>query len=281
MQVHAGTSGFSFDEWDGHFYPKKLPADERLSHYSSRLLSVEINNTFYQMPKSALLERWRDTVPDGFRFALKAPRRITHLQRLKNSADAVGHFLNAASIMGQKLGPVLFQLPPFVRKDSALLRDFLAQLPPNVAAAFEFRHPSWFDDEVFTLLSDRNVALCLGDEDESRRSAPFVATASFGYLRLRAERYDEIALRDWSKRIVAERWHDAYVYLKHEVFGPQYALFLAAVTSGAPEPALTSTAPVLPEVVRAKGGLARTKPSVQNGDSSSSRARTPTRRKSA
>lgn len=264
MRVLTGTSGFSFDEWQGHFYPKGLAADDRLAHYASLLHSVEINNSFYQMPKPALLERWRDAVPADFRFSLKAPRRLTHSQRLRAEGNSLEHFVTVASTLGPKLGPVLFQLPPFLRKDAPLLTDFLARLPSTLLSAIEFRHASWFDDEIFALLASKNVALCGGDSDTSAYSPPFVATAAFGYLRLRAPSYDASSLRNWNERIVNERWTNAYVYLKHEVLGPEYALYLAAVASGATEPQLS------PEVnwadaqqtvqARPKKGLARAVP---------------------
>ena len=236
VRVLSGTSGFSYDEWHGRFYPADLPANERLTHYSGRLASVEINNTFYQTPKPALLERWRDAVSAEFRFALKAPRRITHIQRLKGSGEALAYFWSAASVLGEKLGPVLFQLPPFAKKDLPLLADFLASLPVGLKPAFEFRNSSWFDDEVYALLSSRNAALCGGDSDEDERSPPLVATADFGYLRLRAPSYDAPALRTWCERIVAEPWQSAYVYLKHEVLGPDYAAFFGALARGETEP---------------------------------------------
>lgn len=265
MRVHTGTSGFSYDEWHGRLYPVELPASSRLAYYSSRLGSVEINNTFYQMPKTALLEGWRDAVADDFRFALKVPRRITHSQRLKESSESLGYFLTAASALGTKLGPVLFQLPPFLRKDAPRLADFLALLPPTLLAAFEFRHPSWFDDEIFALLSERNAALCGGDAEKGDRSPPHVATADFGYLRLRAESYNPEDLRTWSERILSERWTNAYVYLKHEVLGPDYAAFLSAAASGAPVPSWVNleTLPAAPAAERARPrkGLARTRPS--------------------
>jgi len=264
MHVLTGTSGFSFDEWQGHFYPKGLTADDRLAHYASRLHSVEINNTFYQMPKPALLERWRSAVPDDFRFALKAPRRFTHSQRLRTEGDWLERFMAATSALGPKLGPVLFQLPPFLHKDAALLAEFLVKLPTTRLAAIEFRHPSWFDDETFELLASKNVALCGGDSDTRAYTPPFVATATFGYIRLRAARYDASSLRDWSKRIVAERWTDTYVYLKHEVLGPEYALFLAAAASGAPEPQLPLEVSVEDTTKttqsRPRKGLAQAKP---------------------
>lgn len=236
MRIHAGTSGFSYDEWHGRFYPADLPAAERLASYSLRLATVEINNTFYQTPKAPLLEKWSAQVPAGFRFALKAPRRITHIQRLKGAGDSLGYFWSAASALGEKLGPVLFQLPPFARKDAPLLADFLAALPPALRPAFEFRHESWFDDEIYTLLKGRNAALCGGDAEEGDRSPPLVATADWGYLRLRAPSYEAAGLRAWSEKILTQPWTDAYAYLKHEVLGPDYAVFLAAVVGGQPEP---------------------------------------------
>lgn len=248
MQVFAGTSGFSFDEWQGYFYPRGVSADDRLTYYASRLHTVEINNTFYQMPKPPLLARWRQAVPDRFRFAVKAPRRITHSQRLKPDGDTLDHFLGVVSVLNSKLGAVLFQLPPFLRKDETLLAEFLDRLPASLRASFEFRHPSWFDDRIFARLADKNAALCGGDADKRGDSPPFVATADFGYLRLRAPDYDAATLREWSRRITAERWSDAYVYLKHEVMGPDYAQFIAAVASNQPEPALPTEPGVTPAV---------------------------------
>lgn len=240
MQVFAGTSGFSFDEWQGRFYPRGLSPDDRLAYYASRLHTVEINNTFYQMPKPAVLARWSQAVPDGFRFALKAPRRITHSQRLKPEGDTLDHFLSVAAALNPKLGTVLFQLPPFLRKDETLLAEFLSRLPASLRASFEFRHPSWFVERIFALLADKNAALCAGDADERGNSPPFIATADFGYMRLRAAGYDAATLREWSRRVAAERWSNAYIYLKHEVLGPDYAQFIAAVASNQPEPALPS-----------------------------------------
>ncbi|HTQ04849.1 MAG TPA: DUF72 domain-containing protein [Polyangiaceae bacterium] len=243
MRVLTGTSGFSYDEWHGRFYPADLPANARLTHYCLRLPSVEINNTFYQTPKAELLERWRDAVGPEFRFALKAPRRVTHVQRLKGAQESLAYFWSAASVLGEKLGPVLFQLPPFAKKDLSVLADFLAALPAGLRPAFEFRNPSWFDDEVYALLSSRGAALCAGDSDEDARSPPLVATADFGYLRLRAPSYDAAGLRAWRDRIAAQPWERAYVYLKHEVLGPDYATFLAAIAEGGPEPPFPEALP--------------------------------------
>jgi uncharacterized protein YecE (DUF72 family) len=241
--VRTGTSGFSYDEWHGRFYPDDLAASERLAFYGGRLKSVEVNNTFYQMPQPALLERWRDAVPAAFCFALKAPRRITHVLRLKGAEDPVRRFIEVARVLGGRLGPMLFQLPPFARKDTALLADFLALLPAGQKAAFEFRHPSWFDEETYGVLASKDAALCTGDAEDDGKSPPFVATASFGYLRLRAPSYDVKGLAAWCERIQSQKWTEAFAYLKHEVDGPAYAGFLDAVASGKPAPELPVPAP--------------------------------------
>ncbi|HEX6273464.1 MAG TPA: DUF72 domain-containing protein [Polyangiaceae bacterium] len=247
MRVLCGTSGFSYAEWRGTFYPPDLDASDMLAFYSSRLGTVEINNTFYQTPKAELLERWGSAVPSTFRFALKASRRISHVRRLKDASEEVGYFFYAAEALGEKLGPVLFQLPPFAKKDAGVLRDFLASLPSTARAAFEFRNPSWFDDEVYTILSDHGAALCGGDSDEGDRSPPFVPTAKWGYLRLRAPSYDATSLGAWSEKILAQPFDEAHVYLKHEVLGPMYAGWLDAVTSGKPAPELLPPAAAEPD----------------------------------
>jgi uncharacterized protein YecE (DUF72 family) len=231
MELFVGTSGFSYAEWKGSFYPADLPDAQMLTSYASRLPTVEINNTFYRMPQPSLLEGWNEKVSGDFRFALKAPRSITHISRLKDAGDGTAHFLKVAATLGPRLGPILFQLPPFLRKDAAVLRDFLALLPSGVQAAFEFRHPSWFDDEVSTLLADKGAALVAGDPDEGD-ALPLVPTAAFGYLRLRAASYDLAGLMAWHERISAEPWQRAYVYLKHEVLGPAYAQGLQQLFRG-------------------------------------------------
>ena len=231
MQLLVGTSGFSYVEWKGSFYPASLPDSEMLQSYSERLPTVEINNTFYRMPQPSLLDGWKGKVSGDFRFALKAPRSITHISRLKDAADGTAHFLKVAATLDARLGPILFQLPPFLRKDAGVLREFLAQLPPGVQAAFEFRHASWFDDEVTTLLSDKGAALVGGDPDEGE-ALPLIATAPFGYLRLRAASYDLDGLVAWHARIAALPWQTAYVYLKHEVLGPAYAQGLQQLFRG-------------------------------------------------
>src|SRR3954469_7571177 len=181
MELFVGTSGFSYPEWKGSFYPEGLPDAEMLKSYSERLSTVEINNTFYRMPAPALLEGWNKKVDSAsaFAFALKAPRSITHISRLKDAADGTGHFLEVAATLGQRLGPILFQLPPFFKKDIGVLREFLERLPPGTSAAFEFRHPPWFDDEVSTLLSNKGAARGAGDPDGGE-PLPLIATARFG-----------------------------------------------------------------------------------------------------
>ena len=231
MHLFVGTSGFSYAEWKGSFYPAGLPDAEMLTSYAERLATVEINNTFYRMPQPALLEGWNKKVAGDFRFALKAPRSITHISRLKEAGDGTDRFLKVAETLGARLGPILFQLPPFLRKDAGVLREFLASLPAGVSAAFEFRHASWFDDEVSTLLSDKGAALVAGDPDEGE-PLPLIATAPFGYLRLRAASYDLAGLQAWHQRIVAQPWTETYVYLKHEVLGPAYAQGLQQLFRG-------------------------------------------------
>lgn len=233
MQLFVGTSGFSYAEWKGNFYPAGLPDGEMLNSYAERLPTVEINNTFYRMPQPALLEGWSNKVAaiEHFAFALKAPKSITHIARLKDAADGTAHFLKVAATLGARLGPILFQLPPFFRKDVGVLREFLQLLPSSTQAAFEFRHASWFDDEVTLLLADRGAAMVAGDPDEGE-PLPLIPTARFGYLRLRAASYDLAGLQTWHTRIAAQPWQAAYVYLKHEVLGPAYAQGLQQLFRG-------------------------------------------------
>jgi uncharacterized protein YecE (DUF72 family) len=190
-----------------------------LRFYASRFPAVEINNTFYRMPSRELLARWVEETPEGFTFVLKAPQRITHQGRLKNTGDPLGTFLEAAGAMGGRLGPLLFQLPPFFHKDVERLRAFLALLPRERRAAFEFRHPSWSDPEVHDALRAHGAALCIADTDEDEQPPEVVATAEWGYLRLRRLRYPDEALRAWASRIRAQAWSDAFVFFKHEDTG--------------------------------------------------------------
>ena len=215
MRVRTGTSGFSYPAWEGHFYPPGTKRPDMLSFYAGKLGAVEINNTFYRMPKADLLERWRDSVPESFRFVLKASRRITHHQRLRDAGDSVEYLFDTAKVLGERLGPFLFQLPPYLRRDDDRLAAFLERLPARLRAAFEFRHASWFDDAVFALLEEAGAALCVADAGGDH-DAPLEATTDFGYLRLRREDYDEAALRSWADRIRRQPWRETYVFFKHE-----------------------------------------------------------------
>ncbi len=199
MKVRAGTSGYSYKEWKGTFYPAKLSAAGMLPFYAERFSTVEINNTFYRMPSESVLLNWAAQVPDGFAFVLKAPRRITHDKRLKNADEDVSYLLKTAAVLGKKRGPLLFQTPPFLQKDLACLRDFLGLLSADGQSAFEFRHQSWFDEEVFSVLREHDAALCLADA-ENELQIPFLATASWGYVRLRRPDYSDADLGDWAKR---------------------------------------------------------------------------------
>jgi uncharacterized protein YecE (DUF72 family) len=215
MNLYVGTSGYSYKEWKGSFYPKDLPAQEMLRYYGERFRTVEINNTFYRMPKAAVLEGSADAVPADFKFVLKAPKLITHLQGLKDAGDLVSHLLEVAGALTEHRGPLLFQLPPTSKKDVPRLRAFLALLPLQHRAVFEFRHPSWFDDEVFGLLRDHRTSLCIADA-EGDLEVPFVATTDWGYLRLRRSDYGNAELKAWVKRVQEQDWRDAFVFFKHE-----------------------------------------------------------------
>ena len=216
MRVLIGTSGYSYKPWKGSFYPEDLPDAEMLRFYASRFPTVEINNTFYRMPTRSLLERWAEETPEEFRFVLKAPQKITHRERLRAS-DSLGYFFETASSMGRKLGPALFQLPPNFKKDGERLRGFLAALPAGRRSAFEFRHESWLDDETFTALREAGAALCAADTDETE--ATLLATADWGYLRLRRSDYSDVDLRAWAEKIRAQPWKEAFVFFKHEEEG--------------------------------------------------------------
>ena len=217
MRVLAGTSGFSYKEWKGSFYPEDLSADRMLAYYAERLPAVEINNTFYRMPKPALLESWAAEVAPEFRFVLKASQRITHFKRLKDTGSEVEYFFGVASTLGERLGPVLVQLPPNLKKDLPRLEAFLATLPPSARPAFEFRHASWFEDDVFAALRSKGAALCVAEDEEL--ATPLVATAAWGYLRLRRQDYDAAAVAAWADRVRGQTWSEAYVFFKHEDAG--------------------------------------------------------------
>ena len=237
MEVLTGTSGYSYKEWKGSFYPEKLAADAMLRFYAERFPTVEINNSFYRMPDEGMLARWAGEVPDHFAFTLKAPQRITHHKRLKEADGDVAEFLRRAAALGPKLGPLLFQLPPFFKKDLAVLDSFLEKLPPGREIAFEFRNPSWEDEAVYEMLRARGVMLCTADTDKGE-PPPLVATAERGYLRLRREAYSDGDLKDWVKRIAAQPWTRAYLYFKHEdeAAGPKFAARFAELWASAQKP---------------------------------------------
>jgi len=217
MRVLAGTSGFSYKEWKGSFYPEDLPAEEMLAYYSARLPAVEINNTFYRMPKPSMLEGWAAQVPAEFRFILKASQRITHRKRLKEAGDEVAYFFQTAATLGERLGPTLFQLPPNLKKDLPRLESFLTVLPEGARVAFEFRHASWFEEDVFSVLRTHGSALCVAEDEEL--ATPVVATAPWGYLRLRRQDYDDAVVAGWAEKVRAQPWSEAYVFFKHEDAG--------------------------------------------------------------
>jgi len=230
MRLVAGASGYSFKEWIGSFYPQGMKPDAMLAYYSARLPTVEINNTFYRMPATAVLANWAATAPDGFRFAIKASRRITHIARLKadSAADSLAYLYTNLAALGAKRGPVLFQLPPLLKKDLPRLTAFLQLLPAGHCAAFEFRNDTWFSDDVYDALRAAGAALCLS-EREDNAPPPLVETAPWGYVRLRLETYSEDDLRRWAQRLAATRWSEVFAYFMHEPTAPAYAQTLMRV----------------------------------------------------
>jgi len=223
LTVRVGTSGYDYPEWTGSFYPADLPAARRLGYYVERFRTVEINATFYRMPSARTVAGWAATAPDGFAYALKAPQRITHHARLRDVAEPLGDFCATARGLGPKLGALLFQLPPNFKKAADRLAALLALLPADLRAAVEFRHASWFDEEVYGLLRGRNAALCIADTEAG--ATPAVATADWGYLRLRAGEYADADLARWLATIrdVGAGWREAFVFFKHEGAAPRLA----------------------------------------------------------
>jgi uncharacterized protein YecE (DUF72 family) len=225
--LRVGTSGYAYKPWKGEFYPEKLPDKEMLNYYATQFSTVEINNTFYRLPTEKVVAQWAASVPAGFQFAMKCNQKITHIMRLKNVGELLGHFLQVASVMQQenKLGPILVQLPPYFKFDAAVLEEFLALRPPAFRFAFEVRHASWHNEDTYSLLRKHDVALCLAETDDF--TPPDLLTASFAYLRLRKEEYTPKELAAWRKRFDAwlAQGIDVYVYLKHEdaAKGPAYA----------------------------------------------------------
>ena len=215
MRLLAGTSGYAFKEWKGSFYPADCKDDAMLGLYSSQFPAVEINNTFYRLPKEQVLLDWAAQVPDPFTFAIKASQRITHYARLKPEClSAVEFLMKNTSLLGSRLGPILFQLPPNLKKDFDRLRVFLDTLPLDRRFTIEFRHESWFGDDVFDVLRARDIAMCVTEQAEF--ASPVVATATWGYARLHKLDYDDAMLGEWAKTIAAQPWNDAYVFFKHD-----------------------------------------------------------------
>ena len=215
MRVIAGTSGYAFKEWKGSFYPEDLKDDGMLGFYAGKFPSVEINNTFYRLPKEHVLREWAAQVPDAFTFAIKASQRITHHARLKpECASAVEFLLSNTSVLGGRLGPVLFQLPPNLKKDVPRLQAFVDTLPSDRKFTIEFRNPTWFEDDVYEVLRGRGIAMCITEQPEF--ASPVVATAPWGYARLHRLDYDDAALGRWAEQLGAQPWSEAYVYFKHD-----------------------------------------------------------------
>ncbi len=225
MKYWIGTSGFQYPEWKGKFYPEKIPLAKMLPYYAGEFSSTEVNYTFRRIPAEKTIVAWSQATPADFRFSFKAPQRITHFARLRGCLEQVDAFQRAISAADEKAGPVLFQLPPNFPKDIAVLQDFLAGLPRTMRAAFEFRHESWFDDSTFETLQAANAALCIAENEEL--ATPPIATADFGYLRLRREDYTPAQIHHWSAWIEEQQpaWAETFVYFKHEeqAVGPGFA----------------------------------------------------------
>ncbi len=234
-RLWSGTSGYAFKEWRGTFYPEDLPVSEQLRFYAERLPAVEINNTFYRLPKRSVIEAWAAQVPEGFRFALKASQRITHHKRLRDVAEETSYLFRTVAALGGRLGPVLVGLPPTLKKDLPRLEEFLALLAEedvSAPVAFEFRHPSWHDDEVLSALRGHGRILCQADTDEDPLGE-LLPTAPTGYLRLRREEYSDDDLRRWLAAVRAQEWREAYVFFKHEdERGPAAARRLLELAAG-------------------------------------------------
>ena len=232
MRFFVGTSGYSYKEWKGSFYPEKLSPREMLGYYAKRFAAVELNNTFRRMPSESNMLSWAGQVPSNFLFAIKAPQVITHFKRLKDAGDPTKELFRVASALKKRLGPVLFGLPENLKKDVPRLRSFLKLIPRNRLAAFEFRNESWFDDETYDCLRERRCALCIADAEELPR-ARLVATTGWGYVRLRRKRYTKKSLGQWIKKLCSLGWKEAYVFFKHEDSGtgPDFAAQFLKLTN--------------------------------------------------
>ena len=218
MMVRTGTSGFSYKAWKGSFYPDDIDDRDMLGHYAGRLSAVEINNTFYRMPKRNVVESWAAAVGDTFRFSVKASRRITHNKRLRDVDEECDYLIETLGAFGDRLGAVLFQLPPNFKIDLDRLRLFLELVAHRVPTVMEFRHDSWTGGDLSELLGEFHAARCVNDSDDAD-TPPLEQTAPFGYLRLRRESYDDTALGDWAQVVLQSGWDDCYVFFKHEDAG--------------------------------------------------------------
>jgi uncharacterized protein YecE (DUF72 family) len=225
MKIYVGTSGYGYREWKGKFYPEKISPREMLRFYSERFNTVEINNTFYHMPTEGVLASWAEQVPRDFVFAIKAPQVITHLKRLRNVGEETEYLFGSLSVLGRKLGPVLFQLPGSFHVDRPALEAFLDLIPNNMSCAFEFRSPSWLNVEILDLLREKGCSLCIVDSDENPTNE-IIDTAPWGYLRLRRSDYTDADLSQWMERILSQKWERAFVFFKHEeeAKGPEMAM---------------------------------------------------------
>jgi uncharacterized protein YecE (DUF72 family) len=232
MRMFTGTSGFSYKEWRGIFYPDGMSPDAMLAYYGGRLNAVEINNTFYRLPKAGLLEGWAGQVPESFRFSIKASRRITHMKRLRNAESESEYLFRTVAALGDRLGVLFFQLPPYLPKDTAKLDQYAALIPKAIPAAFQFKHPSWQDPEVIDVLTRHGIAWCTSDEEEA--DPALFATAPFGYLRLRRDAYSAADLEAWRERVAAQPWEKAFVFFKDEekARGPRFAEALLGLQNG-------------------------------------------------
>ena len=223
MRFFVGTSGYSYKEWKGSFYPDTLPQKEMLSYYAQRFEAVEINNTFHKFPTEETVHAWAEQVPESFRFVLKARQIITHFRRLQNAERHTDDFIRIASVLKKRQGPILFQLPPNFKKDLPRLDAFLKYVDGRASIVFEFRHESWFCDDIYDCLRSHSTAMCVTDEVEVPQ-AKLVRTADFGYVRLREERYTTKALNEWIQRSRSQKWPEVYVFFKHEDVGAGPAL---------------------------------------------------------
>lgn len=232
MKLYVGTSGYSYKEWKGGFYPEKIAPAEMLSYYAQRLPAVELNNTFYRLPPPGVIENWRSQVPENFRFSVKVPRWLTHAKWLKDVGVATNEMLTAVSAFEKRLGVLLFRFPDHLEKDLQRLKGFLGALPAGTAAAFDFRHPTWFDDEVTELLRSAKRVAVVSDTEELPATS-ITKTADWGYVRLRRMRYSAKELKEWTKRIKAQKWKTAYVFFKHddEGTGPKLAAQFISLNS--------------------------------------------------